>query len=69
MTSLADTFPTSLPEFQRLFPDDAACARYLEGDPLARRLPVPGVRRHAEPFRFANRPGVLRCRAASATPR
>jgi predicted RNA-binding Zn-ribbon protein involved in translation (DUF1610 family) len=23
-------FPTSLPEFQRAFPDDAACARYLE---------------------------------------
>ena len=23
-------FPTSLPEFQRVFPDDAACARYLE---------------------------------------
>ena len=23
-------FPTTLPEFQRVFPDDAACARYLE---------------------------------------
>ena len=23
-------FPQSLPEFQRLFPDDAACAGYLE---------------------------------------
>ena len=23
-------FPRSLPEFQRLFPDDAACAAYLE---------------------------------------
>ena len=23
-------FPHSLPEFQRLFPDDAACAAYLE---------------------------------------
>ena len=23
-------FPQSLPEFQRLFPDDAACAKYLE---------------------------------------
>jgi predicted RNA-binding Zn-ribbon protein involved in translation (DUF1610 family) len=23
-------FPQSLPEFQRLFPDDAACATYLE---------------------------------------
>jgi hypothetical protein len=23
-------FPTTLPEFQRVFPDDGACARYLE---------------------------------------
>jgi hypothetical protein len=23
-------FPTSLPEFQKVFPDDAACANYLE---------------------------------------
>ena len=23
-------FPQSLPEFQRIFPDDAACAAYLE---------------------------------------
>ena len=23
-------FPQSLPEFQRLFPDDAACAEFLE---------------------------------------
>jgi hypothetical protein len=23
-------FPKSLPDFQRLFPDDAACAKYLE---------------------------------------
>lgn len=23
-------FPRSLPQFQKLFPDDAACARYLE---------------------------------------
>ena len=24
-------FPKSLPQFQKLFPDDEACARYLEG--------------------------------------
>ncbi len=41
-------FPHSLPEFQRLFPDDAACAAYLEkarwGDGFA--LPqVPPERR------------------------
>ena len=52
-------FPHSLPEFQRLFPDDAACAAYLEqarwGDGFA--CPHCGT-----PFHFENRPGVLRCR-------
>ena len=28
--SIADKFPESLPAFQHMFPDDAACARYLE---------------------------------------
>ena len=27
---MADKFPTSLPEFMKMFPDDAACAEYLE---------------------------------------
>lgn len=30
-------FPKSLPQFQRLFPDDAACARWLESAPWARQ--------------------------------
>ena len=30
MDDLAAKFPESLPEFQRMFPDDWACARYLE---------------------------------------
>jgi transposase-like protein len=55
-------FSRSLPEFQRLFPDEAACAAYLErarwGDGFTCELcSSPG-----EPYRFANRPGVLRCR-------
>ncbi len=27
---LADKFPESLPAFQKMFPDDGACALYLE---------------------------------------
>lgn len=27
---MADKFPESLPGFQKMFPDDAACAKYLE---------------------------------------
>ena len=30
MVGVADKFPASLPEFRRMFPDDGACARYLE---------------------------------------
>ena len=55
-------FPKSLPEFQQLFPNDAACAEYLEkarwGDGFV--CPHCGVR--GEPFRIATRPGVLACR-------
>ena len=55
-------FPQSLPEFQRLFSDDAACAAYMEracwGDGFA--CPHCGV--VGEPFRIATRPGVLTCR-------
>jgi len=55
-------FPRSLPGFQRLFPDEAACAAYLErarwGDGfVCDHCGAPG-----EPYRFANRPGVCRCR-------
>src|SRR5208337_133300 len=55
-------FPRSLPEFQRLFPDDSSCAHYLEmarwGDGfVCRHCGVTG-----EPFRIATRPGVLGCR-------
>ena len=54
-------FPKSLPDFQRLFPDDAACAAYLE------LIHWPTGFRCAcgwsgNPYRFAQRPGVLRCR-------
>ena len=41
-------FPRSLPEFQRLFPDDAACAAYLEkarwgASSMRLRRPLPAV--------------------------
>ena len=56
-------FPRSLPEFQRHFPGDAACAAYLEHT----RWPEGFVCRHCgvigEPFRIATRPGDLECRS------
>jgi transposase-like protein len=55
-------FPTSLTQFQRLFPDDKACAAYLEKARWEDGFICPrcGVKR--EPYRFATRPGILRCK-------
>ena len=55
-------FPHSLPEFQRLFPDDAACAAYLEQARWGDGFACPHCGTAGEPFHFENRPGVLRCR-------
>jgi len=55
-------FPKSLPGFQKLFPDDAACATYLERIRWEGGFSCPHCKWSGEPFRFAARPGVLRCR-------
>lgn len=59
-------FPTSLPEFQRVFPDDSACARYLESLRWPMGFTCPKCARQGEPYRFAARSGVLRCRGCQA---
>jgi len=55
-------FPRSLPEFQRLFPDDAACARYLEQARWRDGFNCPRCGVADEPRYVSTRPGVLRCR-------
>lgn len=55
-------FPKSLPEMQKMFPDDAACAVYLERIRWGNGFACPKCGVVEEPFRFANRPGVLRCK-------
>ena len=55
-------FPGSLPEFQRLFPDDAACAAYLEAIRWREGFVCGWCGEPGEPYRFANRLQVLRCR-------
>ena len=56
-------FPESLLGFQRLFPDDAACAAYLEKSRWNGGFACPHCGIVGDPFRFENRPGVLRCRS------
>jgi ISXO2-like transposase domain/Transposase zinc-ribbon domain len=56
-------FPKSLRDFQRLFPDDAACARYLEGAKWPKGFVCPHCEEKGEPVRLATRPGVLACRS------
>jgi hypothetical protein len=55
-------FPKSLKSFQRLFPDDDACARYLEGAKWPKGFVCPHCKAKGEPIRLATRPGVLACR-------
>ena len=59
-------FPTSLPEFQQVFPTDAACATYLEKLRWPNGFACPKCGVLGNPYRFANRPGVLRCRSCKA---
>jgi len=56
------SYPRSLPEFQRMFPDDAACAAYLEKARWASGFVCPNCKTAGEPYRIATRPRVLRCR-------
>ncbi len=56
-------FPKSLPDFQRLFPDDGACARYLEQIRYPTGFECPACKVAGEPGRIATRPHVLRCKA------
>ena len=55
-------FPGSLPEFQKLFPDDAACAAYLEAIRWPQGFICGLCGEQGEPYRLATRPHVLTCR-------
>lgn len=55
-------FPRSLPEFQRMFPDEAACATYLERARWSKGFICPQCQSAGEPYRTSTRRGVLRCR-------
>jgi len=57
-------FPTSLPEFQKLFPNDSACEAYLESMKWPEGFVCPNCGHKEEPYRFKTRTSVvLRCKA------
>ena len=56
-------FPTNLREFQRVFPDNDACAKYLEAVRWPGGFVCPACGIKGEPYRFQTRTAVvLRCR-------
>jgi len=56
--------PASLPQFQKFFPDDARCAKYLEAMKWPEGFVCPTCGHQEEPYRFVTRSSVvLRCRA------
>ena len=60
-------FPTTLPEFQRVFPDDAACTRHLERLRWPHGFTCMKCGNIGGPYRFAKRRSVvLRCRACQS---
>jgi hypothetical protein len=62
-------FPKSLPEFQRLFKDDADCAAYMERCRWRDGFVCPTCNEASEPARISTRPHVLRCRKCRAETR
>src|SRR4030042_2384491 len=59
--------PTTLPEFQRVFPDDRSCAKYLENLRWPHGFVCAKCAEVSEPSRFPKRSSVvLRCRGCQA---
>jgi hypothetical protein len=56
-------FPTNLLEFQRMFPDEAACLSYLQRLRWPSGFTCEACATVGEPFMLATRPRVVKCRA------
>lgn len=54
-------FPSSLPQFQKYFPDDSACAKYLEALRWPEGFVCPTCGEKDEPYRLTRSTVVLRC--------
>ena len=63
---MAKALPTTLLDFQRMFPDEGACAAYLHELRWPDGFSCPKCRVAGEAYRFQNRPTALRCQACHA---
>jgi len=60
-------FPTALPEFQHVFPDDSSCTKYLENLRWPHGFTCPKCEEVGEPYRFPKQSSVvLRCRGCQS---
>lgn len=55
--------PRSMLDFQRMFPNEAACADYMERVRWPDGFVCPSCGTKGEPYRFAAHPAILECRA------
>lgn len=61
--------PKSLPDFQRVFPNEGACRRYLYAARFPNGFVCPYCGWTGEPYRFRNQPCMLRCRSCKRNTR
>lgn len=62
-SELLPDYPITYLDFQRMFPDEKACIAYLEKMRWPRGFVCANSSAKGEPFRFAARPRVLKCRS------
>jgi len=55
--------PKSLPDFQRMFPNEEACRIYLTTARFPNGFVCPCCGWTGKPYRFRNQPDMLRCRS------
>ncbi len=62
MCNMGKNSPKSIPDFQRVFPNEEACYAYLYTARFPNGFICPYCNFSEEAFRFRNRPSMLRCR-------
>lgn len=61
--NVAKAFPETLLDFQRMFPDEKACAAYLEDLRWPDGFACPACGEKGEPYRIRTRPTLIECRS------